>query len=69
MTAHGMICCGRTMEEAFDHCLKLEDCCRQYIEEGYERDEQIMDIKEILETALLLCRGCDQRSLTAEVPS
>ncbi len=49
MTAHGMICCGRTMEEAFDHCLKLEDCCRQYIEEGYERDEQIMDIKEILE--------------------
>lgn len=49
MTAHGMICCGRTMEEAFDHCLKLEDCCRQYIEEGYERDEKIMDIKEILE--------------------
>lgn len=48
MTAHGMICCGRTIEEAFDHCQKLEECCRQYIEEGYERDEQSMDIKEVL---------------------
>ena len=48
MTAHGMICCGRTMEEAFDHCLKLEECCRLYIEEGYERDEENMDVKEIL---------------------
>ena len=38
-----MICCGRTIEEAFDHCQKLEECCRQYIEEGYERDEQNMD--------------------------
>lgn len=48
MAAHGMICCGRTMEDAYDHCLKLEECCRQYVEDGNERDEEKMDIKEVL---------------------
>lgn len=48
MAAHGMICCGGTMEEAFDHCLKLEECCRVYIEEEYERDEERMDINKVL---------------------
>lgn len=51
MAKHGMICCGKTMEEALDNCLKLEECCRQYIEDAHERDEEnmdTMDIKEVL---------------------
>ncbi len=31
MANHGMLCAGKTMEEAFENCKRLEDCCRQYI--------------------------------------
>lgn len=32
MAAHGMICAGETMEQAFENCRLLENCCREYIE-------------------------------------
>jgi len=32
MANHGMLCVGRTMEEAFENCRILEEYCRQYIE-------------------------------------
>jgi len=32
MANHGMLCAGKTIEEAFENCLRLENCCRRYIE-------------------------------------
>lgn len=32
MANHGMLCTGKTIEEAFENCMRLENCCRQYIE-------------------------------------
>lgn len=35
MANHGMLCTGRTIEEAFENCLKLEEYCGRYIESRY----------------------------------
>ncbi|MGC2871838.1 aldehyde dehydrogenase family protein [Ihubacter sp. mB4P-1] len=32
MAAHGMICCGGSMEEAFTRCLQMEACCQRFLE-------------------------------------
>lgn len=37
MTNHGMICCGEDMETAFNNCVKLEECGKEYIEKRFER--------------------------------
>lgn len=39
MANHGMLCVGKTMEEAFENCRRLEDYCRTYIESRYHRGE------------------------------
>ena len=36
MTAHGMICGGRNLEEAFDHCGKMEAAAETYIESRWD---------------------------------
>ena len=36
MTAHGMICGGGSIEEAFDHCCKMEACAADYIESRWD---------------------------------
>lgn len=35
MANHGMIACGRDMEEAFNNCISLESCGREYIESRF----------------------------------
>lgn len=34
MSAHGMITCGRSIEDAFEHCLQMEACCGAYLDAG-----------------------------------
>lgn len=41
MASHGMICGGRTMEEAFDHCCKMESCAEEYIESRWEKGDEL----------------------------
>lgn len=36
MANHGMIGCGHDMKEAFENCLKLEECGKKYIESRYK---------------------------------
>ncbi len=36
MTAHGMICGGKDMEDAFENCRRMEGCAGQYIESRWE---------------------------------
>lgn len=35
MAGHGMLCVGRTLQEAFENCCRLEDYCGRYIESRY----------------------------------
>lgn len=35
MANHGMLCVGKTIEEAFENCGRLENYCRDYIEARY----------------------------------
>lgn len=39
MANHGMLCAGKTMEDAYLHCKMLEDYCRDYINSRYEQGE------------------------------
>ncbi len=32
MSGHGMIACGSSLEDAFDHCQQMEACCGSYLE-------------------------------------
>lgn len=39
MTAHGMICGGRDIENAFENCRKMESCAASYIESRWSELE------------------------------
>lgn len=36
MANHGMLCVGKTLEEAFENCRRLEDYCGRYIESRWK---------------------------------
>ena len=33
MSHHGMIACGEKLEDAFDHCVMMEECGKNYLSE------------------------------------
>ena len=41
MTAHGMICGGTNIEDAFENCCKMEKCAEDYIESRWDQGGEI----------------------------
>ena len=40
LAAHGMVCAGKSLDEAFSLCRALEEYCRKYIESRYREGER-----------------------------